>query len=63
MKNLKVEDMHCNMCVKRISNALDLAGIKFSISLSDKIVSVEDSMVDKAIEELDDLGFEAVLIK
>lgn len=58
MKILKVEDMHCEMCVKRISNALTQANIKFEIDLPAKTVSVEESKVEQAIEELDDLGFD-----
>ncbi|MFI3227400.1 MAG: heavy-metal-associated domain-containing protein [Clostridia bacterium] len=60
MKVLKVEDMHCEMCVKRINNALTEAGIAFEISLEDKTVSVDEAKVAQAIEELDDLGFDAV---
>ncbi len=62
MKTLKVEDMHCEMCVKRISNALTEANIAFEVSLADKTVAVADDSVEKAIEELDDLGFDAVAI-
>lgn len=61
MTTLKVEDMHCGMCVSRISNAFTEAGIAFEISLDDKTVSVETEKVNLAIEELDDLGFEATL--
>lgn len=59
MKILKVEDMHCEVCVKRISNALTEAGIEFEVDLKNKTVSVEESKVEQAIEELDDLGFDA----
>ncbi|MFI3207339.1 MAG: heavy-metal-associated domain-containing protein [Clostridia bacterium] len=61
MTILKVEDMHCEMCVKRISNALTEADIKFVISLENKTVEVEEDKVNQAIEELDDLGFDAVI--
>lgn len=61
MTILKVEDMHCNMCVTRISNAFVDAGISFEISLENKTVSVDSTKVDLAISELDDLGFEATL--
>ncbi len=60
MTTLKVEDMHCQMCVTRISNALTEAGIAFEISLEDQTVTVDSSKVELAISELDDLGFDAV---
>lgn len=60
MTILKVEEMHCGMCVSRISAALTEAGIGFEVDLDTKTVSVEDEKVALAIEELDDLGFEAV---
>lgn len=59
MTILKVEEMHCPVCVSRISNALTEAGIQFEVDLDSKTVSVEESKVDLAIDELDDLGFEA----
>ena len=61
MTVLKVEDMHCENCVKRINNALNEAGLTFSVSLADKTVTIDgcENCVKKAIEELDDLGFEA----
>lgn len=60
MKTLKVADMHCEMCVKRISNALTEANIEFEVNLADQTVSVAEDKVAQAVEELDDLGFEAV---
>ncbi len=60
MKILKVKDMHCEKCVARISNVLSEAGIKFEIDLASQTVSVEESKSAQAIEELDDIGFEAV---
>lgn len=55
--------MHCEMCVKRITNTLNEAGLKFEVSLSDKTVKVDgsDEDVKKAITELDDIGFEATV--
>ena len=63
MAILKVADMHCEMCVKRITNTLNEAGLKFEVSLNDKIVKVDgsDADVKKAITELDDIGFEATV--
>lgn len=60
MTTLKVEDMHCGMCVSRISAALTEAGVQFEVDLDTKTVSVEDDKVELAIDELDDLGFDAV---
>ncbi len=57
MKLLKVPDMHCAMCVKRISKAMDDAGIVCEISLADKTVCVDEAKVSAAKETLDDLGF------
>lgn len=61
MTVLKVPDMHCEMCVKRITNALTEAKLNFSVSLEDKTVSIDgdESAVKKAVSELDDLGFSA----
>ena len=61
-KVLKVEGIHCNMCVSRINKALTAAGLDFSVSLEDKTVTVNgtEDDVKKAVEELDDLGFEAI---
>lgn len=64
MRVLKAEDMHCNMCVQRITKALDEAGLKFEVNLENKTVSIDgcDNCVKTATEILDDLGFEAVEI-
>lgn len=61
MTTLKVPDMHCEKCVERITNALNREGMTFKVSLPDKTVSVEGekAVVDKAVEALDDIGFEA----
>lgn len=60
MSTLKVEGMHCQMCVNRINKALDNAGIGHSVSLDDKTVTVtDDSKKEQAVKALDDIGFEA----
>ena len=58
---LKAEDMHCENCVKRITKAFEGEGLDFSVSLEDKTVTVNGTADDvkKAVELLDDLGFEA----
>ena len=35
MTILNVPDMHCSKCVERITNALNAAGLKFTVSLED----------------------------
>lgn len=59
MTVLKVEDMHCEKCVERISKAFDKAGLAYEVSLADRTVSVDgcESCVSKAKEILEDLGF------
>lgn len=61
MTQLKVPDMHCEMCVKRITNSLNDAKLSFSVSLQDKTVSIDgdENALQTAISVLDDIGFEA----
>ena len=65
MKVLKAEDMHCNKCVESIDKALNAADIKHEINLEEKTVSIDgcDSCLKKAVEILDDLGFETTEVK
>ena len=62
MTILKVPDMHCEKCVERITDALNAANLSFQLSLENKTVTIEggEECVKTAIEELDDLGFDAV---
>lgn len=64
MSVLKVEEMHCEKCVERISRVLNEAGLDFSVNLAEKTVDVNGGAesVAKAISEMDDIGFEAVEI-
>ena len=57
MTKIEVLGMHCPMCVKRISDALKEAGIEAEVCLETKTVSVNEADVEKAKEELEDLGF------
>lgn len=59
MKVLKVPDMHCEHCVARITDALQKDGLKFSVNLADKTVTIDgcDGCVATAVDTLDDLGF------
>lgn len=61
MTTLTVPDMHCENCVKRITNALNEQKLRFSVSLQSQTVSVEgsESDVQTAISALEDIGFEA----
>jgi copper chaperone CopZ len=61
MTTLKVPDMHCEKCVERITNALNAANLSFQVSLENKTVTIDgdEACVKTAVEELDDLGFEA----
>ena len=62
MTVLKVADMHCEKCVERITNILNEDGLDFNVSLADKTVTINgcEHCVKTAIEDLDDLGFEAI---
>ena len=59
LHKINVPDMHCENCVKRISNALNEAGIKFSVELENKTVTVDgcEHCLKTALTELEDLGF------
>lgn len=54
-----VPDMHCENCVKRINNALSEVGIKFSVELESKTVTVDgcEHCLETALSELEALGF------
>ena len=59
MTTIKVPDMMCENCVKRITNALTEAELKFQVILEDKTVTVDgcEHCVATALSELEDLGF------
>lgn len=61
MTTLNIKEMSCNHCVQRIGALLDELGIKHTISLETKTVTIDGSedVVAKAISELDDIGFTA----
>ncbi len=63
MTVIKVEDMHCEKCVSRITNLLNEEGLDFEISLADKTVTINgcEHCVKTALEALDDLGFEGIV--
>ena len=59
MTTINVPDMMCENCVKRITNALTEAELKFSVSLEAKSVTIDgcEHCLKTAVEELEDLGF------
>lgn len=61
MTILKVAEIHCEACVNRITKVLNAEKIKFSVSLQDKTVTVDDDKTaEKVIAILDEAGFVAV---
>lgn len=61
MTVLQVPEMSCEHCVARISKALKEENIDFTISLGEKVVTIhgDESKVSKAIDALDDIGYES----
>ena len=59
LHKINVPDMHCENCVKRINNALNETGIKFSVDLESQTVTVDgcEHCLKTALSELEDLGF------
>ena len=59
MKVIKVGGMHCENCVKRISNALDEKGLKYEVSLENGTVTIDgcENCLKPAKEVNYDLGF------
>lgn len=58
MLKINVPDMRCEHCVSRISKGFTEAAIDFTISLTEKTVTlVNNSDKDNALNILDDLGF------
>lgn len=62
-RKISVPDMHCDACVKRITNALNAAELKFTVSLEDKTVTVDgcEHCLKTAVCALEDLGFTPTL--
>ena len=59
MKTISVPDMMCQNCVKRITNALTEAELKFQVDLDTKTVTIDgcEHCLATAVSELEDLGF------
>ena len=60
MTVLSVPGMHCEKCVERITNVLTEAGLKFTVSLDTKTVTVDgdENAVKTAVSEIEDIGFD-----
>ena len=63
MAVIKVEDMHCEKCVERITKLFREEELDFSVNLEERKVTVNgcDTCVKTALEALEDLGFEGVV--
>ena len=59
MKTFYCEEIACEGCAARIDRALDAAGIRLSVDLENKTVTVEET-AGVAPEILFDLGFTPV---
>lgn len=59
MTTISVPDMMCENCVKRITNALSEAELKFEVNLANKTVTIDgcEHCISTACSELEDLGF------
>lgn len=59
MKTIKITGMHCEGCVKRLSNAFKEQNITAEISLADGTAVFDDSVnTEKAVSIIEDSGFE-----
>lgn len=58
-KIIRVPDMHCENCVRRITEALKTAGINATVDLKNQTVTVSgcEHCFKKAFDEIYDLGF------
>lgn len=58
-RKISVPDMHCNVCVNRITKALTAEKLDFTVSLEDKTVTVNgcEHCLKTALDTLIDLGF------
>lgn len=63
MKTIRVEGMHCEKCVERITKAMTEAKLDFKVSLDEKTVLIDgcEHCVKTALEILDDLGFDGTV--
>lgn len=59
MKKIFVPDMHCENCVRRITEAIKQIGVDATVDLKTQTVTVNgcDHCFKKAMDEIYDLGF------
>lgn len=59
LHKISVSDMHCIKCVERIEKALAETGIKFTVELENRTVTVDgcEHCLKTALTSLEDLGF------
>ena len=57
MVKIKVPDMACGHCEKRIKEALNNIGIECQVVLAEKLVLVKESQQEIAFNEIYDIGF------
>ena len=64
-KIIKVPDMHCENCVRRINEALTSARISATINLKEQTVTVfgSEDCFKTAFDEIYDLGFSPEEVK
>lgn len=62
MIKLYSKDIHCINCTNRIEKAFKRESINIELSLADKTILVNETDKEKAIELLEDLGFETKLL-
>lgn len=62
---IKVEDMMCHNCVKRITSVLESLNVQGSCDLQNKIVTVDcdENKIQSIVDEIYDLGFTPILQK
>lgn len=61
---LKIDGMHCEKCVARVTDALKALGCKADVSLAEGLAKVkcpEKISVDKLVEAVSALGFTATV--
>lgn len=60
-KEIKVEDMMCEHCVRKITQVLESEGIDSTIDLSSKQVTVDEQDLEDALELIKNAGFNPVM--
>jgi copper chaperone len=65
METIKVNNMTCEHCVKRIDEALKKLNLDHSIKLETKTVEVDANKLQlfEVFEALDEMGYEADIVK